>query len=424
MTRAGSALLLVALTLPALAWAQSKKYPPVPVDKDVEDESRSDLWESALNPELRPYTELVRTAEGLLQKNTNADTQLAIEKLGEAIAKLPKEPQAYLVRGRLYLTKRDWAKCADDLGAAEDHSKDPDLTSRTRLRIDLGVCLARANRLADAERTLVRAASNAPTYRGELGLRLGEVRVALGKLDEAIDALTAALEFTDVQHQLTRWLLTTAYDRARRPTEATEQADIARKMDPQRTYIEAPPLPHLGVGDAKYMLGVAFRYATPKPEYALLYFRQFVKGAPESPWRRRAEEHVRDLSSLRFPAKETITTTGSATTTTDDMRVALEKSMKPMRQCLAGLPTSAFQVTITKVGARTPEQARDRPIYRVPTPSIRVAQVLNVDNPADTMGASSTTAGECIEKEVNKVKMPVPKEKDTYYMMSFLVVAP
>jgi tetratricopeptide (TPR) repeat protein len=424
MMRAWFALLLLTLTLPTFALAQSKKYPPEPIDKDVEEETRSELWESALNPELRPYTELVRAAESLLQKQTNEDTKLAIEKLGEAIAKLPNEPQAYFVRGRLYLSKRDWPKCADDLGAAEDHSKDPDLTSRTRLRIDLGVCQARANRLADAERTLVRAASHAPTYRGELGLRLGETRIALGKLDEAIDALTAALEFTDIQHHLTRWLLTAAYDRARRPTEATEQADLARKMDPQRTYIEAPPLQHLGVGDTQYLLGVAYRYATPKPEYALLYFRLFVKAAPESPWRRRAEEHVRDLSNLRFPAKETITTTGSATTTTDDMRAALEKSMKSMRHCLAGFPTSAFQVTITKVGPVTAMQARDRPIYRVPTPSIRVSQVLNIQNPADTVGYSSVTAGECIEKEANKVKMPAPKEKDSYYMMSFLVIAP
>lgn len=420
MTHTATALLLLTLTAPTLAWAQSTKYPPVPPDKDREDEQRSQLWESALNPDLRPYTELVRAAEGLLQKQTADDTKLAIEKLGEAIAKLPSEPQAYLVRGRLYLTKRDWAKCADDLGAAEDHSKDPDATKRTRLRIDLGVCQARANRLADAERTLVRAAAHAPAYRGELGLRLGEVRIALGKLDEAIDALTGALEASDVTHHLTRWLLTTAYDRARRPTEATEQAELARRMDPQRTYIEAPPLPHLAGGDAQYLLGVAFRYATPKPEYALLYFRQFVKAAPDSPWRRRAEEHVRELSSLELPAKETITTTGPATTTTDAMRAAIEKSMPALRQCLANLPTTAFQVTITKVGPRTSEQARDRPIYRVPTPNVRVAQVLSVGDRATE--AESTKAGECIDREANKVKMPAPKDRDTWYMMSFLVV--
>ncbi len=416
------AALVAVIALPATALAQSRRYPPEPPDKDTELEQHSDLWESALDPDLQPYADLLKSAEGHLLRNTADDTKLAIADLSSAIAKLPNEPRAYLVRGRIYLSQRNWADCANDLGAGDDHTKDAEAIVRTRTRLDLGVCEARAGRFADAERTLVRAAANAPAYRGELGLRLGEVRIALGKLDEAIDALTAALEANDIQHQLTRWLLTTAYDRARRPTDASEQADLARKMDPMRTYIEAPLLPHLGVGDQQYLLGVAFRYATPKPEYALIYFRQFVKLAPDSPWRRRAEEHIRELSNTKFPAKETITTGGPATTTIDEMRVALDKSMKPLRQCLATLPTMAFQVVITRVGPRTPDQGRDRPIYRVPPPSIKVAQILSVgDRPTDL---DTMKAADCIEKEVNKVKMPTPKQRDTYYTMSFLVVAP
>lgn len=417
------ALRVLALALvPATATAQSTKYPPVPPDKDTEAEQHSKLWEGALNPDMRPYTALVREAEGLLARTTLADTKLALAKLDEAIAKMPKEPQAYLVRGRIHLTQRSWSKCADDLGVADDYHKDAEQALRTRLRIDLGVCQARAARLADSERTLVRAASSANSHRGELGLRLGEVRIALGKLDEAIEALTAALEATDIQHHLTRWLLTAAYDRARRPTEATEQADLARKMDPSRTYIEAPTLPHLGTGDQQYLLGVAYRYATPKPEYALLYFRQFVKLAPDSAWRRRADEHVRELSNIRFPAKEAMTQNGPATTTLDEMRSVIEKSMKPLRGCLATLPTTAFSVVITRVGPRTPEKSRDRPIYRVPTPSVKVAQILSVGDRATD--AESLKAADCVEKEATKIKMPAPKDRDAWYTMSFLVVAP
>src|SRR5690606_1721273 len=155
-----------------------------------------------------PYTELVRAAEHALSRSGGADTKLALEKLDEAIAKMPKQPAAYLVRGRLHLELGAWAKCASDLGVAEDLERDEIApTARTKLRIDLGVCQARAGRHADAERTLVRAAASAPSHRGELGLRLGEVRIALGKLDEAIDALTAALDATDIRHELTRWLL-------------------------------------------------------------------------------------------------------------------------------------------------------------------------------------------------------------------------
>jgi tetratricopeptide (TPR) repeat protein len=414
--------LVVSLTPLSAAWAQSKKYPPVPPDKDREAENRSVLWESTINPDLKPYTDLVRAAEQHMSRNTRDELALAEEKLTSAIQKMPSEPSAYLVRGRLYLQQRDWNKCANDLGAAEDHTKDStNPVARTKARIDLGVCQARAGRLADAESTLVRAAASAQSHRGELGMRLGEVRIALGKLDEAIAALTAALEGTDTRHELTRWLLAAAYDRARKPTEALEQAQIARSYDSQRTYIESPTLPLLGAGDQQYLLGVAYRYATPKPEYALLYFRQFIKLAPDSPWRRRAEEHVRDLSAMKLPARETITSTGSATFDVEVMRSALEQPMRVMRKCLARTPMSAFQVTITKVGPKTPE-TRDRPLYRLPSPSTRVAPILSVGERAAE--PDMVEANKCLDIEVAKLKLPPPKEKDTWYMMSFIVVSP
>src|SRR5687767_442806 len=173
----------------ALAWGQSKKYPPVPPDKDLEEEKRSDLWESTLHPDTRPYKELVRDAQKLIGSN---DAKTALEKLEAAIKRLPKEADAYLVRGQLYLAQREWAKCAADLGRAEDFGKVDDPTARTKARIDLGNCQARAGRFAEAENTLVRASASAHSQRGEVWMRLGEVRIALGKLDEAIDALTAA----------------------------------------------------------------------------------------------------------------------------------------------------------------------------------------------------------------------------------------
>ncbi len=51
------------------AWAQSKKYPPVAPDKELEDEKRSDLWESTLHPNTGPYKELVRDAKRLIERN-------------------------------------------------------------------------------------------------------------------------------------------------------------------------------------------------------------------------------------------------------------------------------------------------------------------------------------------------------------------
>ncbi|HEY5952269.1 MAG TPA: tetratricopeptide repeat protein [Kofleriaceae bacterium] len=402
------------------AWAQSKKYPPVTPDKELQDEKRSDLWESTLHPDTRPYRDLVRDAKRLIEHNTPDDIAAALDKLEAAIKRLPKEPEAYQIRGQVYLMNRDWAKCADDLGRAEDYTKQPDEpTARTRARIDLGNCQARAGRYSDAETTFLRAVASAPNQRGELWMRLGEVRIALGKLDEAIDALTASVD-TDSSAALTRWLLMAAYDRARRPSDAIEHAQVAARFDPQRTHIEHPSLPLIGTDEADYLDGLAFRYAVSKPEYALVYFRRYTKLAADSPWKRRAEEHVRELTAMKWPAKETITNSGTTAVSVDDMQKLLQKPITAMRQCMAKLPTSAFQITITRVGARTPETVRDRPIYRLPPPGFKVSD----DLLAGATKEAAESAKRCLEPLAAKLQLPAPKERDTYYMLSFLVVSP
>ncbi|HEY5926853.1 MAG TPA: tetratricopeptide repeat protein [Kofleriaceae bacterium] len=402
------------------AYAQSKKYPPVAPDKELEEEKRSDLWESTLHPDTRPYKDLIRDAKRLIEHNTPADTKAAIEKLDAAIKRLPKEPEAYLMRGQLYYAQRDWAKCADDLGRAEDYGKVDDLTARTKARVELGNCQARAGRFTDAENTFVRASASAQTQRSELWMRLGEVRIALGKLDEAIDALTAALD-ADSSNALTRWLLAAAYDRARRPSEAVEHAQTAARYDASRTQIEMPTLPFLAPAEADYLNGLAYRYALPKPEYALIYFRRYVKLVPSSPWKRRADEHVRELAGIKWPAKES-TAISTTTVSVDEIKKQLERPVAAMRQCLAKAPLAAFSVNVMKAGPRTSEAVRDRPIYRLPPPPMNpIRQQLDLaGSPQEELDA----AKRCLEQHVAKLKLPAPKERDTYYTLTFVVVSP
>jgi tetratricopeptide (TPR) repeat protein len=402
--------------------AQSKKYPPVPPDKDLEEERRSDLWESTLNPDMQPYNELVRDATRLLATNTADNIAAALEKLDAAIKRLPGRADAYRIRGQAHLQQREWVKCADDLGRAVDYTKQvDDPLAHANLRVDLANCQARAGRYADAETTLVRTSASLMPKRGEVFMRLGEVRIALGKLDEAIDALTVALDANDSANDLTRWLLAVAHDRARRPSEALEHAQNAKRYDQSLSQIQAPRLPLLGAGDTDYFYGVAFRYALPKPEYALLHFRRFQKVAPDSPWRRRADEHIRELSAMKFPARDTITHTGTAAVAVDDVRKSLERPVATMRQCVAKLPMSAFQVAVTKVGPRTPETTRDRPIYRLPAPGTKVTNLMNVE-PAPPVEIEN--AQRCLDMQAAKLSLPAPKERDTYYTLSFVVVAP
>ncbi len=413
---------LLVLAAAGPAHAQSKKYPPVAPDQELIEEKHSDLWDGALHPDLKPYRDLVREAKKLIERGTADDVKVAIEKLDMAAKRVPGEPDAFVVRGTIYLQQRQWAKCAADLAAAEATNKVGD-DRRTRTRIDLGVCYARAGKTGDAERILVAAAASATTNKGELYMRLGETRVALGKLDEAIDSLEAALDQTDSPNELTRWLLALAYDRARRPNDALENAQNAKRYDQSMSQITSPRQPLLGAGDTEYMQGLAYLYAMPRPEYALLYFRRYLSLAGDSPWKKRAEEHVREIAAMKLPARDTLTNSGSAAVSIDDLKKSLEKPYPMLRHCVAKLPLSAFQLTITKVGPRTPETARDRPIYRVPPAETKATNVLNVDG-RSTGDPVTVEAVRCLEIEANRLGLPAPKERDTFYRLSFIVVSP
>lgn len=59
---------LTILLCASSAVAQSKRYPAPPKDADKEQASHSALWEAALDPERKPYDELVRDAKRMLDR--------------------------------------------------------------------------------------------------------------------------------------------------------------------------------------------------------------------------------------------------------------------------------------------------------------------------------------------------------------------
>ncbi|MEO8554699.1 MAG: hypothetical protein ABI678_32200, partial [Kofleriaceae bacterium] len=135
MARLHSLIVLVALT--GSAFAQSKRYPAPPKDADKEAEAHSHLWESALDPERKPYDDLVAAAAHLLedvQHPVDAATA-ALAKLDQAIERLPKDYRARALRGRAFLLLKRWDKCADELVLA-DTSDSPD---RDSVELDLGI---------------------------------------------------------------------------------------------------------------------------------------------------------------------------------------------------------------------------------------------------------------------------------------------
>jgi tetratricopeptide (TPR) repeat protein len=411
-------LLAVALLLAsAPAWAQSKKYPAEPVDKDEEEAKKSNLWDQATNPAQVPYQALVKDATKLLAENRPDATRDAIEKLDEAIPLLPANAEAYRLRGDAHMSLQDWGKCAADYDAAWTRTmRDASALNTHELRRRLGLCQARDGKLADAERTLAETAATGVNS-VEVWMRLGEVRIAMGKLEGAIAALEASLQQTDIAgHALVRWLLAGAYDRARQPSEARRAAIDALTADRSMSMLKSPSLPLLGVAEESFLLGLAYEaHDPPRPEQALIHFRRFVKLATDSPWRKRAEDHVRELRTARLPdLVERLT--GNAPYDEAAMRDLVRRHMPAMRACLAKTPYLVLKVKVTKAGPKGPDGAR----WRAPPEGVAVEP----DEMYETTAAEKDTAIRCVEPLAMKIPMQKPKERETYYSLVFRVVGP
>ena len=431
--RGGRAVLAIVAVLEVVGFArsaaaQSKRYPPEPVDKDAERAGKSKLWSAAVTPERHSYQDLVRAATEALNQRTGDQTLEAIKKLDAAIQLLPHEPDAYRLRGAAHLERRDWVSCAADLAAAEaaggrDSEPVKEATKEAiELHRKLGLCQARAGKLGEAERTLAEAAvSVSGNATGELWLRLGEVRIAMGKLDEAIAALTSALAATEPASQaMIHFLLAVAYDRARRPADAITFAREGAKLDHALSTLENPVVPLLGAGETDYMLGVVYSAATDptRPEFALAYFRRFVKAAPDSPWRKRAEEHLRDLKRSELPeAVKRIG--GTAPLDLVAARAAARRAMPQMRACLARFPGVVVEVAISRAGPRTPPTDLMRPRFFNPPDGVTVHYAVG-----ELSDGELETIDRCLSPLAARLALPAVKERDTYYKIVFAVVGP
>ncbi|HWO22148.1 MAG TPA: hypothetical protein VNO30_25470 [Kofleriaceae bacterium] len=429
-----------ALFAAAPAQAQSRRYPPEPVDRDKEQARHSKLWESATNPQRTPYGKLVFEAEQLIRDGLSASAIEAVKKLDQAVKLLPDEPKALRLRGEASFKLKDWVRCADDLasawtretaaargptGRAARPARPPreslDPKQLTELRRKLGLCQARAGRLADAERTLAEAAV-AGNATGEIWMRLGEVRIAMGKLEEAIAALESAAEQSDVQSALIRWLLAGAYDRARRPAESTEAARRAAALDGSFSTLRNEQIPLLGTGEPEYLQSLAYMAKDPpQTDYALTYLRYFLKVAKDSPWRRRAEEHLRELKVGELP--ENLERSGNAALDLTAARALVRRAMPAMRACAVKTPFIVYEVKITKVGPRTPPGPMERTRY-LATEGVTVIPKIGLPSTGDVPQAERDAVVRCIDPLASKIALPPIKERDTFFGLIFHVVAP
>ncbi|HET9992896.1 MAG TPA: hypothetical protein VFQ65_30380, partial [Kofleriaceae bacterium] len=130
-------------------------------------------------------------------------------------------------------------------------------------------------------------------------------------------------------------------------------------------------------------------------------------------------EHVKELSALPLPLSLPRTAQSTALVDTNAYLPIVQKAMPGLRACVAKLPGEAFSVTIVKAGPR--ETGATKPHYAVPGSSVKVQPNVELEPIAQ---AAEDAAARCLAPLAERIALPPPKERDTYYQVSFSVVAP
>ncbi|MEZ4362477.1 MAG: hypothetical protein R3B48_19965 [Kofleriaceae bacterium] len=417
-TRAAAAALCLAA---GLAWAGPpvERYPAEPVDRDAELEDASTLWERAIEPLRAPQERLLREARRLIAARTTADFERAAAKASEAVALRPGDAVAHLVKATALEHLRRWPECAKAYGDAVELDPkleaDSDLLHGANPLLGLGICLARAGKLAAAEAALVRAVARAPDG-AEEWLRLGETRVAMGKLREGLEALQTSAEAANTSSPpvFNRWLRVLAYDRGRQTALADELARSAVLMDRFLRPLTYPDVPFIHAGEQAYLLGIAWQ-AAGRPELALAYLRALALERPDDMWRHRVAEHIRLLEQTTFP--EEVSRLGPAPLDLAVAKGRVQRAMPQLAACVGKVPTVAFDIKVTRSRPAT-SPGGTRVVAPPPLATATPAVVRGDPAPNDVAEAKR-----CVEAALLKLDLPAIKVPGTWYHLMFSLIA-
>jgi tetratricopeptide (TPR) repeat protein len=399
--------------------AQSVRYPPPPVDKDRALDETSSLWEQASEPGRAPEAALLAAARRLIAARTPSDLENAAAKATQAITLRASDATAYFVRGAAREQLGRWTECAADYRRAIEIdpklSPDPELRGGGSPLLGLGICLARAGRSAEAELALDQAVSRNPSG-AEEWLRLGETRIAMGKLREGLEALLTSTEATgDPQPSaFNLWLRALAYDRGLQSSLATESAQAAAIVDRFFRQLTSPSVAFIHDAEQQYLLGLAWE-STGHPELALVYFRGVIASQPDGLWKRRARDHVELLEQSDFP--QDVTRVGPAPIDGDVAKAALHRQLGSLTACVAELPLVAFEVKLTR---SRPSLPGNGPRVVPPPPGVQVVASVILGAPP---AAALEQAGSCLEQAARTIELPPVKDPGTWHHVTFTVVA-
>lgn len=412
------AVVAILVLAPAIAHAQSTRYPPPEPDLDEETDSYSDFWENAIEPGRDVYDDLVARAAKLIGRRSEESRRAAIELLDQATAVLPDHAPAWAWLGYAHEADGDFVACRDALERA--WAIDPTWAGAARpMGLALGSCRARAGDLDGATEVLERLVA-AGDVRVETLWRLGEVDIATGRLDDAQTVLGVALDQSpaDPFYANAAWTMAVAADRARVPDTTRAAAEIALRMDPERVRAAEPPGGFLPASEAAYYQGLAAETAG-LPERALLHFRRYVADEVEGPWVERAREHVR--ASKDLAPSDRVEQVGTEKVDVTKAAAVIAKVEPQLRACVKATPNLLAQLNVTVHGPAVAPPAPGAPARRPTVLPGAGAHAVALDS-YEPDPAAVRDALACLDKVAGGLALPAPKTPGTWVTVTAPVI--
>jgi tetratricopeptide (TPR) repeat protein len=394
--------------------------PPMPEDPprdfDAEREMTSDFWEDALRPHAHEYDEKVASAEVHLAAigQDPKGFETAERLLTEAIALEPDTETAHWLLAELYERVERWSDCAAERQLIFDRS--PSFVPSDRgarswaLEAELAECQAAAGNYEDAVDHYRRILASGDSAESYAHVELAMVYMALGRINDAIDAFDEAM--ADPQTNPGRLRRATfmyfgaavAYDRDEQIARSKDMLDKALRIDRTQSAFAAPDNRFLLPADEWYFRGLAEASVPSRRAFAIAYFRRYLTEAGEDGWTERATSHLKDLIADPLTADD-IAIRGTGVTDNKKAAGAIARSAGELEDCMKSTPELLFKVTITKISdvqPKAPAKVLGPRAISGPRGGVQVRQELAFDTPS----AAVLEAQGCVEAAVKPIKLP------------------
>ena len=420
-------------------------------DFDADAEERSSFWERGIEPGRELYDDLV--ARGVEQLGNGEDREgrrKAAIIFRDAVQQAPERPSAHLWLGRTLAKEGDAAGCARSLekAVAVDPAFLAPADSTTPIgfpgewiaRYELSVCQARAGELESAIDGLRRLVGlSTPQNQDRLAAvhqRLGEAAMALGRLDEAVEAFAQSVRLrpSPMDNPMAALGLAVALDRDEDGARSREAMAAALSIDPRPERVIPSNAVWIPAHDSSYTVGLAYLYAGDAGR-ALFHFRRYLAAAGESAWAARARLHLEEAQAGAIAGRD-LKLKGSATLDPGKTEAAVARGDGAFQACLAATPDLLLTVVVTRVVTAPPRRKKSRDRDRgagKPSPYVDFAWntpqqpgVRVLTNPREMHEVKTDAlhaATGCVEAAASGLALPKPDGPEgTYATAEFTVI--